>query len=653
MENNPVPAILDTTKVRKIVSAGLCGFLIYFGFVPFIGRIQFTIFFYAVIYVITILRCMGEEGKSFIPLVKSRWINFSVLLLYLILGSFQSVYYYINFAQLSYLSLGEYTLLEYALAIVNLWVCFHITWYVTGLALPVVGFLCILYAIFGFVFPGPFYHSGLQFTEMLEYFSLLMIEGGIYGVPLQVGATLVAIFVLFAMLAQASGLLQTFLKISWKVAKKTPKALPQFAVISSMAFATITGAAMANTAATGTFTIPLMKRYGIRPSVAGAVESVASTGGQYMPPVMGAVAFLMVEYLGVPYLEIMKAGLPVALILYAGIIIAVHLTAGREVRFTGNLAEEEETKVYAAPLSKSDWLHIVSFGCAVVALTIGYAVYDLSVMYGALIAIFTYLGIELVDAVVMGFRGEGVRPFVRWLKTLYEGCSRTTETLITLVFLVALVGLIIKVLYATGASQVLGMYMLELSGGRLIPLILLAAVLCIFLGMVSVSVTAYILVAIIVAPVLIKFGIDPYVSHFFVFMLSVTSPLTPPIGGGVIVASVLSGANVFQVGWQSVKMGINYFFIPFVLLVHPEILYFNLGTIVTFPLLVVSTCGIVLAINMKSSKVPDHLLRVVLLMAGVASCLIPYTRGFFLALSIVVLVLVTSALLYRNWETIK
>jgi TRAP transporter 4TM/12TM fusion protein len=653
LARDSVAAVMDTKKAREIISAGLCGFLIYYGLVPFVGRIQFTIIFYSVITVITLLYCMGEKRKPFIPFVKSRWVNFFVLWLYLVLGTFQAVYYYVNFAELSYLSLGEYTLLEYALAVINLWICFHITWYVTGLSLPLVGFVCILYAIFGFVFPGPFYHSGLRFTEMLEYFSLLMIEGGIYGVPLQVGATLVAIFVFFAMLAQASGLLQTFLKISWRVAKRTAKALPQFAVLSSMAFSTITGAAMANTAATGSFTIPLMKRYGIRPHVAGAVESVASTGGQYMPPVMGAVAFLMVEYLGVHYLEIMKAGLPLALILYAGIIIAVHLTAGREVRFAGNVGEEEETKEYAAPLSRNDWLHLVSFGCAVVGLTLGYAVLDLSVMYGALIAIFTYLGIELADAVVMGFRGEGVRPFVRWLKRLYEGCSRTTEALITLVFLVALVGLIIKVLYATGASQVLGMYMLELSGGRLIPLILLAAVLCIFLGMVSVSVTAYILVAIMVAPVLIKFGIGPYVSHFFVFMLSVTSPLTPPIGGGVIVASVLSGANVFKVGWQSVKMGIIYFFMPFVLIVHPEILHFNRGTMVAFPLLVVSTCGIVLAVNMKSAKVPDHLLRVVLLMAGVASSLTPYARGFFLGLSLMVLVLATSALLYRNWETIK
>ena len=152
---------------------------------------------------------------------------------------------------------------------------------------------------------------------------------------------------------------------------------------------------------------------------------------------------------------------------------------------------------------------------------------------------------------------------------------------------------------------------------------------------------------------MIKFGIGPFVSHFFVFMLSVTSPITPPIGGGVIVASALCGAGVFQVGWQSVKMGIIYFFMPFVLIVHPEILHFNAGTLVAFPLLVVSTCSIVFTINMRTSKVPDHVLRVVLLGAGVAGALVPYSRGFFLGLSLVVLVLVTAALIYRNWETIR
>jgi len=654
--SNLVHNVLDATKFRGILSFGLCGLLIYYALTPFVGRIQFTIIFYAVISVIALLRAIG--GKPFIPFVKSQRLNLSILVLYMLLGVFQAVYYYSFFAKLSYESFGEYMLLEYTLAAINIVVCLHLTWYVTGLALPIIGIICILYSIFGFLVPGPFFHEGLSFTEILQYFSLLMVDGGVYGSPLQVAVTLVALFVLFAMLAQASGLLETFLKICWRIVRKSTKLLPQFAVISSMAFGMITGAAMANVAATGSFTIPLMKRHGLRSKVAGAVESVASTGGQYMPPVMGAVSFLMVEFLGVHYIEIMKAGVPLALLLYAGIFIGVHLTAGPEVRIpiSRSVGEEDkrietDEKIYAAPLSWGDGVHLFAFVCSVVVLVIAYAVFLFSVMYGAMLCIFTYLSLELLYTAVTAFRERDVRAFLRWIKVVYEGCRRAADALIVLVFLTAIVGLMIRVLYVTGASQVLGTYLLVFSGGRLIPLLLLSAVLCIFLGMVSVSITAYILVAILVAPVLVNFGIPPFVSHFFVFLLAVTSSITPPVGGGVIVASGLCGANVMQVGWTSVKLGIIFFFMPFVLIVHPQILYFNLDTLILFPLILVSTCSIVFALNLQSSKRLDYLLRFILLAAGAASALI--SQGFYLGLSLGVLVLVASALLYRNREAIR
>lgn len=472
------------------------------------------------------------------------------VLLPLLLLSMVPIFYMRVFYEELDFRIGFPTTMDIVIGVILLAVLLESCRRAIGPVIPVIALFFIGYALFGNYLPaGPFRTVKIDPPYLVS--ALVTSFSGIYGILLEVSAYFVFLFIVFGMLIQVTGAPLFFAQIGSLVARVSRGGPAMMAVVGSAMMGTVSGSASANIVVTGSFTIPLMKKAGFSPKEAGAIESAASNGGQIMPPVMGAVAFVMSKLTGIPYVSIMVAALVPALLYFLSMGIYIELTARK--RNLQPLATQEK-RLNFPTLLRSAAAFLVPLTLIVFLFLQGFS--PLYVSFWAIIV-----------TIPMGYLRPGKRPSLgEWAHGFANGARTGAMIVVTL----ATLGIIIKVMALTGIGVKLPAMVAIWSQGSLVLALLLVAGICILLGMGGASTTAsYILVAILGAPVLVKLGVSLTAAHFFVLYFAVMALVTPPVAGGVIVACRIAKSGYMETAVESTKVAFVGFLIPFIFVMSP------------------------------------------------------------------------------------
>jgi len=460
---------------------------------------------------------------------------------------------------------------------------------ILGLALPIVCGLFLLYGLFGQYLPGDLAHRGYDFAQIVD--QLGFGTEGIFGIPTLVSATYIFLFILFGTFLEHAGMIGLFNSIALGFVGHTKGGAAKVSVFSSGMMGTISGSGVANVLTTGQFTIPLMKRFGYSGVFAGAVEATSSMGGQIMPPVMGAVAFIMAENLNVPYAEIVKAALVPAILYYATVFWMVHLEAGRK-KLLG-LPKEECPNPWKA--MRAQW-HLILPLVALVGMLFNGFTPMYSGMVGLALTAILILGATVAASVsTLAFRlvfwlavGLGAATLVKWgvysvliviavlialcvavkggidtLKIMRDSLIDGAKQALPVGVACAIVGVIIGVLTLTGAASSFAGYILKVGETNLLLSLVLTMLVCLLLGMGIPTIPNYIITSSIAAPALLKLGVPLIVSHMFVFYFGIMADLTPPVALAAFAASSVAKESAMKIGLKAVTIAIAGFVVPY------------------------------------------------------------------------------------------
>ncbi|WMJ76949.1 MULTISPECIES: TRAP transporter permease [unclassified Sedimentibacter] len=420
----------------------------------------------------------------------------------------------------------------------------------TGWTLPIVCIVFLLYALFGDRLPGMLSHTGFSFTKILE--QLALTSEGIFGSALGITATYVIMFIIFASFLEVTGAGQFFIDLSTGVTGSKRGGPAKVAVVASALFGSISGSSVANVVSTGTFTIPLIKSVGYSPVFAGAVEAVASSGGQIMPPIMAAVAFIMADYLGVSYMAIVKAALIPALLYYFCLFFMVD---ARAVKLNIKGLSKESLPNTKDVLSNG-WYMLIPF-----VVLVGLMMAKYTPMIAGFYALVTLIAVFLV-------KNRKILTLQKMLLGLEGGAKSILSVSVTS----ACAGIIVGVIMLTGLGLKFTSLIVVYSNGNLVLAMFFSAIVAIILGMGLPTVPAYIVMSSLVAPALIQMGAIPIAAHMFVLYFSVISCITPPVAIASYAAAAISDADPMKVGVQSVKLGIVAYIVPFLFVLNPILL---------------------------------------------------------------------------------
>lgn len=419
-----------------------------------------------------------------------------------------------------------------------------------GLILPVLAVICILYAMYGEWIPGMFSHIDYSYTRIIE--QMYLSTEGIFSIALGVSAQFIFLFVLFGAFMSESGMGRLINDGSLAIAGKSPGGPAKVAVMGSSIMGTINGAAVANVVTTGSFTIPLMKKIGYRPVFAGAVEAAASSGGQIMPPIMGAAAFVMAELSGIPYGTIMIAAIIPAILYYLGVWTMVDREA-RRLKMQGVDTSEIPR---LGDVLKARGHMLIPLIIIVVIILKGF-----SPMYAAFYGIIATL-------VFSSLRKETRMKPAQLLRAMVNG----GRTALSVAVACAVVGFVIGVVSLTSVGVVFTDSVVSITQGMLLPTLLLIMVACIILGMGLPTTPAFIMAATIAVPALIAMGVDDLAANMFVFYYATLSTLTPPVAIAAYAAAGLAGSPAFSTGWAALRLASAGFIIPFMFVMDPSML---------------------------------------------------------------------------------
>ena len=450
-----------------------------------------------------------------------------------------------------------------------------------GWPLPLLAFAALLYGLFGNYVPGEFGHPGTPLASFLG--TMTIAEGGIWGTLTGVSVSIVAIFVIFGAMLNAGEAGAGFMNVAASAAGRLRGGAAKVSVLSSALFGSISGSASANVASTGIVTLPTMVSLGYPKRIAAAVEAVASSGGQIMPPLMGAGAFVMVELTGIPYADIIVAAALPALLYFFAVWIGVDIYALRfGLRPLNNDARPAVRKVL---ITASFFL--IPFSVLLIVMYIGF-----TPQYAAAVAI-------LVATLLLFINGSMAVNLGSGITRICDAAIMAGGQIAMIASIILCASIIIGVLGITGLGIKVTSLILSFSGGMIWPALLLTALACLFLGMEVPTTAAYVICVSVAGPALIDLGMAPLTVHLFVFWYALLSTITPPVCGGVFIAAGMVGENWLRVALTSMSLGIGLYLIPLGMVVHPELL-----TIGVTPLLsLLAFCKIALALGLTSYAV--------------------------------------------------
>lgn len=479
----------------------------------------------------------------------------------------------------------------------------------TGWPLVIVVACIGLLGLIGHTIPGALQTREVAPERMLMY--LAFDANGLFGLTLNVAATVVIAFVLFGQLLLKSGGADFFNDIAVALMGRRRGGSAKIAVVASGLFGSISGVVVSNIVATGVVTIRMMIASGYRRHQAAAIEAVASTGGQIVPPVMGAVAFLMADILQRPYTEIVVAAIIPALLYYVAVFAQVDLQAARD-----DIALVDESEIpETSDVFKHGWVFIVPFAAIVLALFSFGQRPETAALYGG--------GAALAIGLIKGYRHR------MSLREIWQALCETGSSVVDIVMIAAAAGFIIGVLNITGLGFGLTFVLVSLGGESLIALLLIGAAVCLVLGMGMPTVGVYLLLAVLIAPSLVQSGVDPIAAHLFIFYLGMMSMVTPPVGIGAFFAAAIAKAKPMQTAFVAMRYGWTAYVIPFLFVLSPTLIL--KGDPITIVVDVISAgVGVYLisAAAVGWLQVPlQPLMRLLLVLAG-SALLVPLSLPF-------------------------
>ncbi len=491
-----------------------------------------------------------EEKKG----QKFRTIFYIILCL---LTAFSMIYIDVNSTPLSRERLGMYIQWDYVAGFFLIVSVLVATWLEYGMALTCVVGAFLLYLLFGQYLPQAIAHPPISFKRMIG--TLGLYTEGVMGTALGAIVSTVGAVLVFAGFLEISGASKVFMDLTILAFGRFTGGAAKIAVVSSSLFGTISGGAAANVAGTGIITIPLMKKTGFEPHYAGAVEATASSGGQIMPPIMGAAAFIIAEMLSKPYFEVMKAAIIPAAVFYLSIFISVDLYSRRKgikgVDRDPNLPPLKEL------LFKSGYLLL-----PIVLLFVLVAVFNKSAQWSALVSTIAVIALSWLN------KDTRITP-----KKLVDALVFSGKAIVPISVVCAAAGLIVGIFNATGLGITLSSYIVNMAGENLMMLCVLAAVSSLILGMGMPTVACYLLLAALVAPAMIDFGVLPIAAHMFVFYFGIISAITPPVAIAAFVGAGIAKCSPMKVGVTSCILALPVFFVPFVFVYQPALLMVGTG----------------------------------------------------------------------------
>ena len=464
------------------------------------------------------------------------------------------LYISVNFLFLREFGLGESTDLAIGLGAVAMILIIEGLRRSSGYVMLCVAGIFILYAPLGHLVPGQLVGSKVELWQLA--INMGFNPNALFGIPLQVGTTIVIMFILMGQLLFQAGGGQFFTDLAMATVGKRRGGAAKISVVASALFGTISGTAVSNVVTTGIMTIPLMQRAGYKATHAGAIEAIASTGGQFMPPIMGAAAFLMAEMIEIPYAEIVIAAILPSLLYYFAVFVQVDLVAARD-----DISFVDQDLPRARDVLKEGWHFILPFAVLM------YALFELN-LPPERAAI--YSSASLVIAFFKPYRGQRLR-----VGELFDVFCGTGRLVIQLLMIVSAAGFVIGILNLTGLGFALTFALVGLAGESVIALLLISAVICIVLGMGMPTLAIYVLLGALIAPAIVEAGISKIPAHLFILYFGMMSMITPPIALAAFAAATLTKAGPMATGFVAMKYGWTAYFVPFLFVFSPTLILFG------------------------------------------------------------------------------
>ena len=497
-----------------------------------------------------------------------------------ILGAAAPAYILIEYQQLVLRS-GLVSDVDLAVGLVGILLVVEATRRVVGLPMVTVVVLFLAYAFAGPYMPGVLAHRGLTVSQLVGH--LYFTTEGIFGIPLGVSSTFIFLFILFGAYLESTGLGKFFIDLANSIAGWASGGPAKVAVLSSGLMGTVSGSSVANVVGTGSLTIPMMKKLGYHKNFAGAVEAAASTGGQLMPPVMGAAAFLMAEFVGVPYIDIVKAAVIPALLYFTGVWLGVHFEAKRS-NLKG-LPRDQLPKMGQLLMER------------------GHLAIPLVVIVYLLVTGYTPMRAALV-AIVLSILCSALRKSTRMKPIeIVRGLDKGARNVLSVLVACASAGIVIGVVTKTGVGLKLASGLLTLSGGLLLPTMFFTMITAIVLGMGVPTTANYVITSTIAAPAIIQMGVPVLAAHMFVFYFGIIADVTPPVALAAFAGAGIAGGNALRTGVNAAKLAIAAFIIPYMFVLSPVILMID----ATIPGLVMTTLTAIIGMVALSSALIGYL----------------------------------------------
>jgi TRAP transporter 4TM/12TM fusion protein len=444
---------------------------------------------------------------------------------------------------------------QIVVAVLLLFIVIEMARRVVGWPLPVVTILALIYGLLGQYIPGEFGYAGIPIKSFLG--TLTIAEGGIWGKLTGVSVNIVAIFVIFGAVLNSGEAGQGFMNLASSAAGRLKGGAAKVSVAASALFGSISGSASANVASTGAITLPAMIRLKYPRSLAGAVEAVASSGGQIMPPLMGAGAFVMVELTGISYVDIMQAALLPALLYFLAVWVGINAFT-RRYELLG-LPEEETPALKLVMITSCFFL--IPFG------TLIWAMFGpgFTPQYAASISI-------LVGAILLFLDSNLKMNFHRTVRRYVETFVTAGQQIAVIASIILCASIIIGILGMTGLGVKITSLILSWSGGLIWPALMLTALACLILGMEVPTTAAYVICISIAGPALISLGLETLQAHLFVFWFALLSTITPPVCGAVFIAAGMVNENWLKVAGSSMALGVGLYLIPLGMIANPDLI---------------------------------------------------------------------------------
>lgn len=536
---------------------------------------------------------------------------------------------------------GQMSTTDMVLGVLAVLLTLEVTRRVVGPELPIVTIVFLLFAYFGRHMPGIFAHRGFNVTRIVSH--MYMTTEGIMGTPLGVSSTFVFMFILFGSFLDKTGVGEFFIDFAYALTGSTRSGPAMTSVLSSGLMGSISGSSVANTVTTGAFTIPLMKSVGYKPHYAGAVEATASTGGQIMPPVMGAAAFIMADFTGFPYISIVKAAIIPAVLYYIAVGTMVHLEACK-LGLKG-MPRESLPKV-SNILRKQGYLTLPLI--AIIFMLVKQYPPTMAALTGIVIGVIVAMTVSLIK------KDNSFTP-----KDILGAMEAGAKGAVGVACACACAGMIVGVVTLTGFGLKIAEVIVQIAQGRLIPTLLLTMISSIILGMGLPTTAKYIVLATMAVPAITKLGVNLMSAHLFILYFGVVADVTPPVALAAYAGAGIAGANSMKTGFQAFKLAIGAFIIPYIFVINPHLIMIDsiAGTTVNWlpitaalPTIATALIGTVCLAGTVESYLFGNLRiwqRIILLLAAFA-LLDPKLLTDAIGLAALAFIFVTQKMLNKN-----